>query len=77
MSLTTAHKWISWWSSKISLCRSNPTTLQPVSCTDFEPRDWKDCLWNAGFESLGEHKIKVVIREGFKHASRCNNAANK
>lgn len=54
-------KWISWWTNKISLCTSDPLTLQPQSCTDFEPRNWTDCLWNGGFETLGPEDPRLII----------------
>lgn len=52
---TTGKKFISWWKSKISLCKADAASLQPTSCSDFDPRSWKqeECIWNAGFESLG------------------------
>jgi hypothetical protein len=54
MPLSNAEKkWISWWTNRISLCTADPATLQPMACTDFDPRNWTDCMWNGGFETLG------------------------
>jgi hypothetical protein len=49
-------KWVSWWVSRVSLCTADAATLQPLSCSDYDPRSWRDeeCMWSAGFESLGE-----------------------
>jgi hypothetical protein len=71
----TEKKWISWWTNRISLCSTDPATLQPTACTDYDPRDWSDCMWNGGFETLGGqssdrqrgmicHMEKRVGREG-------------
>lgn len=49
----TEKKWISWWTNRISLCTADPATLQPLACTNYDPRDWSDCMWNGGFETLG------------------------
>ncbi|KAF8057236.1 hypothetical protein HT031_006044 [Scenedesmus sp. PABB004] len=49
-----AKKWVSWWSSGISLCTLDEATLQPTACADHDPRSWaEDCLLGAGFESIG------------------------
>jgi hypothetical protein len=60
-------KWVSWWVSRVSVCTADATSLQPLSCSDYDPRSWRDeeCMWSAGFESLGEqcavcHVILVV-----------------
>jgi hypothetical protein len=58
-------KWVSWWVSRVSLCTADAATLQPVSCSDYDPRSWKDeeCMWSAGFESLGklaEHLVNML-----------------
>lgn len=50
-------KWISWWTNRISLCTADAATLQPQACTNFDPRNWTDCMWNAGFETLGVYAL--------------------
>jgi len=45
---------ISWWGSKIAVCSMDTHTLQPVMCQNYDPRTWKECLWNKGFEGTGE-----------------------
>jgi hypothetical protein len=44
---------ISWWASKIAVCSMDPQTLDPISCEHYDPRTWKECLWNKGFEGTG------------------------
>jgi hypothetical protein len=60
-------KWVSWWVSRVSMCTADAVTLQPLSCSDYDPRSWRDeeCMWSAGFESLGEQsavcRVKCVV----------------
>jgi hypothetical protein len=44
---------ISWWGSKVAVCSMDSATLQPIACEDYDPRTWKECLWNKGFEGTG------------------------
>jgi hypothetical protein len=36
------------------VCSVDSQTLQPLACEDYDPRDWKECLWFKGFEGQGE-----------------------
>lgn len=45
---------ISWWASKMAVCSMDPITLDPIKCEHYDPRTWKECLWNKGFEGTGE-----------------------
>jgi hypothetical protein len=46
--------------------------LQPIQCEDFDPRTWKECLWNKGFEGEGEigmsaiyiHVLVILLKQG-------------
>ena len=44
---------ISWWGSKLAVCSVDAHSLQPVACQHYDPRPWKECLWNRGFEGTG------------------------
>lgn len=50
---------ISWWASKLGVCSVDSATLQPVACQDYDPRTWKECLWNKGFEGTGAQRLDV------------------
>jgi hypothetical protein len=52
---------ISWWGSKIAVCSMDAHTLQPVACQNFDPRTWKECLWNKGFEGTGERVCERLV----------------
>ena len=55
---------ISWWASKVAVCSADADTLQPVACEDYDPRDWKECLWNKGFEGAGVEDPRLIVWPG-------------
>jgi hypothetical protein len=78
-------EYISWWSSKLAVCSVNSQTLQPISCEDYDPRDWKECEWSLGFEGEGElhpasysQLLSVSALHAVRHlASRCARSGNR
>ncbi|KAI8477356.1 MAG: hypothetical protein J3K34DRAFT_397993 [Monoraphidium minutum] len=55
---------ISWWASKLAVCSVDAATLQPAACQDFDPRTWKECLWNKGFEGTGPEDPRLIVWPG-------------
>ncbi|KAF6264081.1 hypothetical protein COO60DRAFT_1698523 [Scenedesmus sp. NREL 46B-D3] len=59
-------KWVSWWVSRVSLCTADAASLQPLACSDYDPRPWRggECMWSTGFESLGPEDPRLIVWPG-------------
>ncbi|GBF90891.1 hypothetical protein Rsub_03746 [Raphidocelis subcapitata] len=55
---------ISWWGSKLGVCSVDSATLQPIKCEHYDPRSWKECLWNKGFEGTGPEDPRLIVWPG-------------
>lgn len=60
------------WASKVSLCAVNHTSLQPLSCRQYDPRQWQECMWNEGVEAEGEPCSQAARRKHWQKAMQSN-----